>query len=223
MATAPARRVIARTPRRPAAGPRSAQGSGFAAECRWCRRSILWLRSTATDLLAPIDAAPAPGGNVIVARDELGRPTGAYDVAQPPRPRPAAPEQASLLEVEDSSPYADLGGGLEEVLSGVEHVPEHEMPTRHWNHWATCSNVTARNMAKRRQATGAAPGPLRTVDGDPVNPRHVEDALAPPAAVAANLRRCRACWQPLDATLSAAGARFHPTCGPDPGPEPDRD
>jgi len=221
MATAQTRRVIARTPRR-AAAPRS----GFAADCRWCRRPILWLRSTSTDQVAPIDATPTPGGNVVVHRGHDGLPTGTYDVVQPPR-IPAQPQQDALLEREDA--YAGLGGGLDDVLAGV---PDDDVPTRHVNHWATCGSATARRLARERADRGVPAGPLRTVDGDPVGPRHrtdpaalaeaAPDAFEPPSAVATNLRRCRGCWQPLTAASSAAGDRYHPTCGPDPGPEPDR-
>lgn len=211
MATAPTRRVTSRSSRRPA--PRS----GFAADCRWCKAPILWLRSLRTDTLAPLDAYPAPGGTALVHRDGIGRPVGTYEVLPIPR-APDHVQHEALLDLADLEPagaYADLGGAVA--------APEPD-PTLHWNHWATCSNRTARNLAAARAADGGRPpGPLRTIDGDPVGARHVvEDALGPPPAHASAPRRCRVCFGPLDPVLSAAGERFHPTCLPDPGPEPDR-
>lgn len=214
MATASTRRVISRTPRRPASR------SGFAADCRWCKAPVLWLRSTATDKLAPIDAHPAPGGTVVVHRDGANLPTGTYDVVVPPRPREVVQaETLDLLTAADG--YGGLGGGVDEPGDSDDEVLA---PTRHVNHWVTCGSATARRLARERADRGVAAGPLRTVDGDPVGPRHMAepvDVLGPPATVN-NQRRCRACWQPMNAELSAAGERYHPTCGPDPGPEPDR-
>jgi hypothetical protein len=147
---------------------------------------VLWLRSTSTGKLAPIDAFPSPDGNVVVHAD-----LGTYDVVKP--------EPEGLF----------AGDGAAAAIR----------PRLHLNHWVTCTNATARRLAKERQKGHT--GPLVTVDGDPVNPHgprtvpaptDADDPLAPPLDVLAKHHRCPGCDLPVDAALLAAGISRHPAC-----------
>lgn len=142
--------------------------------CKWCRSPVRWLRSPSTDRLAPIDAWPAPDGNIRVEGDTY--------VVVPP---------------------AELA---------LFHGPAADRPSLHLNHWVTCTNATARRLAKARQK--GHDGPL-VADGVPVHPADRNgstDMLAPPLAVAARNARCDVCRGPLDPALFAAGIQVHPCC-----------
>lgn len=107
-------------PAQPALTPADVQGT-----CRWCGARVLWLRNTTTGKVAPIDAAPVPGGNVSVDLADCR-----YQVHGP-------------LEQLQLDPTAD--------------APD-ARPTLHLNHYATCSNLTRRRLARegRRRPPGDA-------------------------------------------------------------------
>jgi len=89
------------------------QKRGPLGRCRWCHDPILWLPNLASGRLAPINASPEPGGNVLL----IGPPGNRLG-------------------------YRVLGGD-ERDAADPTHADLDAQPLLHVNHWATCPSVRA--------------------------------------------------------------------------------
>lgn len=173
------RRRIGRSPQ---ARPQATTHRSVHAHCRWCPAEVMWLESSATGKLAPIDTDPVPGGNVLVHRDTAGRVLGTYSV---------------------------IGAEERGLFDATEAVDADARPTLHLNHWATCTSPTARRLARERSR--GKTGPVVAVeDGAPVG--EVDKLAPPAAVRAARgCAVCGTAMDPQLLEAEPA-TRTHPTC-----------
>lgn len=185
------RRTIGRSPK--AARAAAARTGSVYATCRWCGADVIWLKSTATGKLAPIDYQPSPDGNVLVHRD------------------PGSRHVQGTYEIVSRADQATIAGVLTQEQNDAAR------PVLHLNHWATCNSPTARRLAKERQSGGGS----LTAGGEAVGSRSVgADKLGPPMEALAAHSCCQnpACGSQLGPIDLAEHRKFHASCEPEHAP-----
>lgn len=167
---------------------RSHTGPSRVGRCRWCGVDVYWLKYPSTGKLAPIDLAPAPGGNIVIDLAE-----GTYAIV----------------------PKDDLT--LFDATKAAGDDAAATLHWNHWATCtnATAQRLAReRHGAASHAGTGLMTvdgEPVRPGDVPP--PRGLE---APPEFRAQH-QRCAGCGFELAAVLLAEGLDRHPGCeGPPP-------